>query len=82
MFRVEGLPIQAITMSPSMFAGLEMLASAPSQDQSVEIGNLEPPLLGQTSVLSAMQELQQLLETGLISDEEFQTKRQQILERL
>lgn len=96
VFRIEGLAVQSITVSPSELLDLEECART-SLDRAASSGEPEDDALtakpetqpqvtvgdsGTSGALVAMRELQALLDAGFITEEEFQAKKQDILKRL
>jgi hypothetical protein len=79
MFRVEGLPVQSIVMTIPELLDMERVL-AETSPLSEEIN--ESSVTTTSSAVEAMQELQALLDSGLITEAEFQTKRQGIIDRL
>jgi len=80
-FRIEGISLQSISMSPGSFASFESEVHARTIELSRHADVSHDPGPSR-SALEAMQELQQLFDVGLISESEFQAKRAEILNRI
>lgn len=79
MFRIDGIQVQSIILSASELVDLEkVLEESTSGLESPDAVNVIPP----TGAAEALRELQGLFETGLITEFEFQSKRQKIIDRL
>jgi len=96
VFRIDGLAVQSITLSKSEFLDLEecvRLSEGTGKSSGRVIGethnsSVDPESResgeqsGATGALDAMRELQAMLDAGFISDDEFQSKKADILKRL
>lgn len=77
-FAVDGLPYQALALMPEHFSAFKSLLE--DTDMSSRIG--QGPQAPQEDPMAALTKAKQLLEAGLISQEEFDAKKQEILDRL
>lgn len=77
-FAIDGLPCQALALMPEHFIALKSLLE--ETDMSTHIS--QTPQATQEDPMAALSKAKELLAAGLISQEDFDAKKQEILDRL